>query len=70
MSTSQEKSMESNLIEAFETQNVIIKMQSEVINDLLSLLMQHEAVEAVDNLPCIQKINKAARLREYLQREP
>ena len=62
--------MESNLIEAFETQNVIIKMQSEVINDLLSLLMQHEAVEVVDNLPCIQKINEAARLREYLQREP
>ena len=62
--------MESNLIEAFQTQNVIIKMQSDVINDLLSLLMQHEAVEAVDNLPCIQKINEAARLREYLQREP
>lgn len=62
--------MESNLIEAFETQNVIIKMQSDIINDLLSLLMQHEAVEAVDNLPYIQKINEAARLREYLQREP
>lgn len=62
--------MESNLIEAFETQNVIIKMQSEVINDLLSLLMQHEAVEKVDQLPCIQKINEAARLREYLTREP
>lgn len=61
--------MESNLIEAFETQNVIIKMQSEVINDLLSLLMQHEAVEKVDRLPCTQKINEAARLREYLQSE-
>lgn len=62
--------MESNLVEAFEQQNTIIKMQSEIINELLYALMQYKEAEKVDNLPCIEKINKAARIREYLEREP
>ena len=61
--------MESNPIEAFETQNVIIKMQSDVKNTLLPTNMHHEGGEAVDKLHCIQKKTDTARLRKYLQRE-
>lgn len=60
----------SNLAEAFEVQNVIIKMQSEVIDDLVKLLMQHISAEEADNLPCINKLNRAAELRADLDREP
>jgi hypothetical protein len=38
--------MESDLLEVVDAQNKIIKIQSDLVNELLILLMQHMAVEA------------------------
>ena len=51
-------------IEIIETQNTIIKLQSNVINDLFSVLSQHLQAEELDSLPIVEKINTAARLRQ------
>ena len=50
--------------EIIETQNTIIKLQSDVINELFSILSQHLQAEELDSLPMIKKINIAARLRQ------
>ena len=42
----------------------IIDLQSDVIDDLFALLMQHIAAQELDCLECVKKINKAAALRE------
>lgn len=51
-------------IEIIETQNTIIKLQSDVINELFSVLSQHLQAEELDSLPVVEKINTAARLRQ------
>jgi hypothetical protein len=51
-------------LEALEIQNVIIKMQSDIIYELITLLAQHTEV---DELDCIAKINEAARLRSMIE---
>jgi hypothetical protein len=38
--------MESDLLEVVDTQNEIIKRQSDLVKELFVLLMQHMAVEA------------------------
>lgn len=38
----------------------IIRLQSGVIDSLLSLLSQHISAEEMDHLPCIEDINAAA----------
>lgn len=55
--------MSSNLAEAVECLNEITKLQSDVINELFLLLMQHLSAEEVDRLPVLDKINHAAALR-------
>lgn len=50
-------------LEIFESQSEIIRIQSEVIDDLFRLLSQHIAADELDSLPVIQKINRAAMLR-------
>lgn len=52
-----------NPLEIVETQNTIIQLQSQVIGDLFSLLMQHITAEEADALPVVAKINQAAELR-------
>lgn len=54
----------SNPIEVVEAQNAVIRIQSEVIDELFVLLMQHINAEEADRLPVLQKINRAAMLRE------
>lgn len=49
-------------IEIIDTQNTIIKMQSEIIYDLFGLLKQYVSVEELDNIPTIKKINDVARM--------
>lgn len=56
--------MKTNLTESFEIQNSIIRMQSQIINDLIIILMQHEAIESIDEIPFVDKINEAAKLKE------
>ena len=55
-------------IEAFSVQNVVIKLQSDVIYELLSLLSQHISSDEMDSLPAVKKINEAARLKNELER--
>lgn len=55
--------MQSSLCEVVATQSAIISMQSGIINELFDLLSQHIAVEELDNLPVIQKINRAAEIK-------
>jgi len=55
--------MQSNLVEVVEKQNAIISIQAGVINELFQLLSQHVAVEELDALPVIARINTAAEIR-------
>lgn len=57
----------SSPVEIIETQNAIIRMQSEVINELFLLLSQHIAVEELDRLPCVDTINQAAEMRRFIE---
>lgn len=50
-------------LKVVEQQNVIIGIQSGVIDELFLLLMQHMSAEEADALPCIDKINQAAQIR-------
>ncbi len=53
-----------NAIEVIETQNAIIKLQSDTINELYSILSQHLQAEELDNLQVVEKISTAAKLRQ------
>ena len=57
-----------DLAEAAERQNEIIKIQSDVINELFLLLLQHISAEEADKLPVLSKMNAAAKLREAVHR--
>lgn len=54
----------SNIIDVVDTQAIVINMQSEVINDLFQILMQHITAEEADSLPCVKKINRIAEIRD------
>lgn len=56
----------SSLAETVEQQNAVIRIQSEVIDELFILLLQHITAEEADRLPAIEKINTAAKLREKI----
>lgn len=58
-----------DLAEAAERQNEIIKIQSDVINELFLLLLQHISAEEADKLPVLSKMNTAAKLRETVAGE-
>lgn len=58
--------MKTNLTESFEIQNSIIRMQSQIINDLIIILMQHEAIESIDEMPFVNTINEVAKLKEKI----
>ena len=51
------------MVDIIDTQNTIIKMQSDIIDELFLLLMQYITVEEVDELDVIKKINEVTRLR-------
>lgn len=51
------------MIDIVDTQNTIIKMQSDIIDELFLLLMQYMTVEEVDGLDVVKKINEVAKLR-------
>lgn len=50
-----------------DTQNEIINLQSRVIEELFTLLMQYISAEEADRLSCVQTINEAAKLRAGLE---
>ena len=54
-------------LENLESQSEIIRIQSEVIDDLFRILLQYMDAEEADRLPVIEKINRAASLRAEYQ---
>lgn len=59
-----------NPVEIVEKQNAIIRIQSiqsDVIDELFLLLMQHVSADEVDRLPCVERINEAARIRREIE---
>lgn len=55
-------------LEVFTSQSEIIRLQSEVIDELFRLLAMHLEAEELDRLPCIEKINRAAAIRTELNK--
>lgn len=47
----------------FATQQEIINLQSSIIDELFLQLMQCVNMDDIDNMPCIDRINEAAKLR-------
>lgn len=62
--------MRADLTEVVEKQDVIICLQSGVIDDLFRLLAQHTSAEEAGALPVVPKISKAAALRRELGGDP
>lgn len=62
-------SVVSRYSEIIDMQADIMDYQTKVISELFSLLGQHIAVEELDTLECVKDINKAAALRECVQRK-
>lgn len=54
-------------LELFENQSEIIRLQSEVIDELYRLLAQHMEADELDRIPAVDKINQAAALRLELE---
>jgi len=54
------------LTEVVHQQSEIIGIQSEVIDELFTLLAQHITAEEADRLPVITKINQAAEIRREI----
>lgn len=50
-------------MEIIERQNEIIRIQSDSVNELFRLLMEHITVEEADQLPVLKKLNLAAELK-------
>lgn len=50
-------------VEIIERQNEIIRIQSDSVNELFRLLMEHITVEEADRLPVLKKLNYAAELK-------
>ena len=54
-------------VEMIEKLTSVIRIQSEVIDDLFRLLMQHIGAGEADKLPVIRKINEAAKIRREVE---
>ena len=54
-----------NLAELVERQNVVIKEQADIIDDLFLLLLQHSLTEDVNDNE-VEKIGHVARLKEEI----
>lgn len=50
-------------MQVVETQNEIIRLQSEAIRDLFYTLGQHLSTEELDAMPAVKKINLSAELK-------
>jgi len=54
-----------DLAEIVDNLEIIITMQSDVINKLFLMLLQYTTVEELDNCDVVQEINKIAQLRNF-----
>ncbi|MCD8364792.1 MAG: hypothetical protein LUC83_03065 [Clostridiales bacterium] len=53
----------SKLTQIMERQNEVIKIQSDIIDDLFALLIQHISAEEADHLPALDKMRQVVDLR-------
>lgn len=56
-----------NPLEVLEKQNDIIRIQSEIIDELFLDLMQYITAEEADRLPVVDRINRAAEIRREIE---
>lgn len=56
-----------NPVEVVSLQSEIIKIQSDAIDELFKLLMQHISAEEADALPVVAMINNAAEIRREIE---
>ena len=56
-------------VEIIERQNEIIRIQSDSVNELFRLLMEHISVEEADNLPVLKKLNLAAEIKAEISNQ-
>ena len=56
-----------DLVGIVDLQNEIIRIQSNVIDELFRLLSQHVTSEELDSLPVIAEINLAAQIRAEIE---
>lgn len=61
-------SIVSQALEIMDMQADIMDYQRKVLDEVFCLLGQHIAAEELDALECIKELNKAAALRECVQR--
>lgn len=57
-----------NPLEIIEKQNEIIRIQSDAIDELFGVLIQHIEVAEADKLPVLEKISTAAKMRKALEK--
>jgi len=58
--------MNSDAVKTVERLDQVIRIQSDIIDDLFLLLMMHISAEEADALPVIKKVNSAAKLRQEI----
>ena len=56
-----------SLLRIAEAQDSIIRLQSEIIYELFGILLQHISAEEASGLPVVDKINRAAILKEGIE---
>ena len=55
--------MKADIAEIFQTQEEIIRLQSQIIDKLFLRLLQHESAEELDNSDEVKLINEVAKLK-------
>ena len=53
----------------YDNQSEIIRLQSEIIDELFYVVCQHVTAEELVALPAIEKIDRAAKIRTHLEKE-
>lgn len=59
----------SNLAQIFDSQSEIIKLQSEIIDELFCVVCQYVTAEELVSLPAIEKIDRAAKFKAHTEGE-
>ena len=59
----------SNLAQIFDSQSEIIKLQSEIIDELFCVVCQYVTAEELVSLSAVEKIDRAAKIRAHTEKE-
>ena len=58
-----------DLAHVFDSQSEIIKLQSEIIDELFCIVCQHVTAEELVSLSAVEKIDRAAKIRAHTEKE-